>query len=89
MTTDPLDLPMFNDHQEGRVRSTFRFTEPGNPRPAPATVTASVVPLHRPKPSPVSADDPVRLPDADWELVAQMQAETARRLDGMSSLSDR
>jgi len=80
MTTYPLDLPMFNDHEEGRVRSTFRFTEPAAARPAPATVTASVVPLHRHMPSPATADDPVRLPDADWELVAQMQAETARRL---------
>jgi hypothetical protein len=54
MSTDPLDLPMFKPTtEEGRVRSTFRFTDTRHPGPAPVTVQrASVVPLHRPKPAP-------------------------------------
>jgi type IV secretory pathway ATPase VirB11/archaellum biosynthesis ATPase len=82
MSTDPLDLPMFADDTpvEGRVRSTFRYTEPGTVPAAQARPKASVVPLHRPKPDVRTDGDPILVPAVDWELVGRMQAEVARRL---------
>ena len=81
MSTDPMDLPMFTDPGslgEGRVRSTFRYPRPASPDPTPAR--APVVRLHRPMPASSFATGPVVVQDADWELVARMRTEVARRL---------
>ena len=81
MSTDPMDLPMFTDPgslEEGRVRSTFRYPRPASPDPTPAR--APVVRLHRPMPASSFATGPVVVQDADWELVARMRTEVARRL---------
>ena len=90
MSTDPLDLPIFTDNEsgagvreEGRVRSTFRY-----PAPAPSTNETPAVPtplrLLRPAPAkrsePSPFGSPVAIPDVDWELVARMRTEVARRL---------
>lgn len=92
MSTDPLDLPIFADTdtdtgaetettgagEEGRVRSAFRYPAPTVPAeipPVPAPVR-----LLRPAPVRPVAPGPVAIPDADWELVARMRTEVARRL---------
>ncbi len=82
MSTDPLDLPIFADtesgtQQEGRVRSTFRYSAPAaadSPRVPPP------VRLLRPAPARPGLRGPLTIPDADWELVARMRTEVARRL---------
>ena len=81
MSSDPLDLPIFADQvlpEAGRVRSAFRFPAPATEDTAPPR--AAVLPLHRPTPSDRRGPGPVAVPDADWELVARMRTEVARRL---------
>lgn len=81
MSTDPLDLPIFTESaapEEGRVRSTFRYPKPASQ--GTEAPKAPVVPIHRPKPPGSTGPGPVTVPDADWELVARMRTEVARRL---------
>ena len=83
MSTDPLDLPMFTDpgslgRGPGQVDLPLPRTR-ASPDPAAGTRSggaACTVPC-RPQ---LCREDPVAVPDADWELVARMRTEVARRL---------